>query len=120
MSNWVRYTPSSTLVTDPLDSQSSKLWPHWSSNPGLALLDEARSQSGSGFLLPASKATLRLELYVALLVLDVAAIALGFMTGNFLRFGRLLATPGLNYIIAFTPVFVALAFSSRAYTVEAL
>jgi len=83
--------------------------------------EESARRAGS---LPTSNrgplAIVRMRSYALLLAIDAAAIASGFLLANLVRFGSTLATPGLTYLAAFMPVFLALAFSQAAYSVEVL
>ncbi len=67
-----------------------------------------------------SKEKLRIQLYAALLAIDVGSIIAGFTLANFLRLGDPLARSGLDLVIAIVPIFVALAFSKQAYSLLAL
>ncbi len=67
-----------------------------------------------------SKQNLRVRLYAALLLLDCACIAFGFLLGNLFRFGDVLAAAGVNMIVVLLPLFVAFAFNSGAYCIDVL
>ena len=68
----------------------------------------------------ASKERLRLQLYASLLLLDLACLASGFLLANYVRFGELFGAPGLACIPLSAVLYVILAFSGRAYSVEVL
>ena len=68
----------------------------------------------------ASYENIRVRAYTSLLLIDVACLIVGFLAANFVRFGQLLATPGLSYLAAFVPVYAVIAFSQRAYALEIL
>src|SRR4051794_38851072 len=80
---------------------------------------EAPSAEGRWFK-PRSLFQLRLRSYGTLLLLDIASIAAGVLIANSLRFKEPLATTGLQYIVGFAPMFLALAFTGGAYAVEVL
>jgi exopolysaccharide biosynthesis polyprenyl glycosylphosphotransferase len=67
-----------------------------------------------------SKERLRLKLYISLLALDLAAIAAGFMIASLVRFGNPLEPAGARFILAFAPLYAALAFSGKAYSIKVL
>ena len=72
------------------------------------------------WLRPHSLSELRLRCYTALLLIDVASIAIGFLIADLVRFGEPFTTVGLQYTVDFGAVFLAVAFSSGAYAVEVL
>ncbi len=86
--------------------------------PRTADSEEARGQALR--IKPRSLAQLRLRSYGALLFLDLVAMAAGFLIANSMRFGQPLAATGLQYIVDFEPMFLALAFTGGAYAVEVL
>lgn len=65
-------------------------------------------------------AAARLRCYALLLAADLACLIVAFLLGNLVRFGDALATAGLNYLAIVVPVFVAMAFSNKAYSIESL
>lgn len=65
-------------------------------------------------------ASIRLRCYAALVSIDALAITIGFLFANLVRFGSPLAVPGLSYLAALLPVFLALSFSQAAYSVDVL
>jgi polysaccharide biosynthesis protein PslA len=67
-----------------------------------------------------SKERHRLRLYIGLLVLDVGFISIAFLVANYIRFGDLLAAPGLRCIPLTALLYIILAFSGRAYSIEVL
>jgi len=67
-----------------------------------------------------SKERLRVQVYAALLALDLASILLGFAMASMIRFRDPVAGPGIDLAFALAPVFVVLAFSRKAYSIEAL
>jgi exopolysaccharide biosynthesis polyprenyl glycosylphosphotransferase len=67
-----------------------------------------------------SKHGIRVQLYAALLVLDCACIALGFLLGNLIRFGEVLQPAGINMAVVTIPLFCAFAFNSGAYCIDVL
>jgi exopolysaccharide biosynthesis polyprenyl glycosylphosphotransferase len=79
-----------------------------------------RSTAREATLRPRSLGAIRVQSYLTLLGIDAAALAGGFILANLVRFGQPLAAPGLTYLMAFLPVFLALSFSSGAYSVEVL
>jgi len=86
--------------------------------------DCERPSDGSGILaahvVRDSKERTRILLYICLLLLDLAAISIGFMIGNLSRFIDATDPTGLNYILMLSPLYVLLAFTSRAYSIDAL
>ena len=70
--------------------------------------------------IPAPLEGVRLRSYATLLLIDVLAVAGGFLIANALWFGDAFAEAGLNYMAMFLPVFLAIAFSQNAYSVDAL
>ena len=72
------------------------------------------------WLHPKPLAQLRVHSYVALLLIDFLSIACGFIFANLLRFQTPLAAPGMQCIVAFGAVSIAIAFSSGAYAVDVL
>lgn len=67
-----------------------------------------------------SKERLRLQLYVAFLLLDLACIATAFLLANFARFADFLAPAGISYIPLAAALYAVLAFGGKAYSVEVL
>lgn len=89
-----------------------------------ALANDARAEHGSVAVeLPNpsnSKERTRLQLYVAILLLDLASIASAFLLANFARFADFLADPGVSYIPLAAALYAVLAFGGKAYSVEVL
>ena len=69
---------------------------------------------------PVSKESLRLRLYVALIVLDATAMILGFEAGNVVRFGTPIGAQGLNMCLMLLPIYLGTAINSRAYAMDVL
>ena len=69
---------------------------------------------------PSSKAALRLQLYVALFVLDIVLISTGFVLGDLFRFGYPPRMENLPTVIVMLPVYLLIAFYSGAYATEVL
>jgi lipopolysaccharide/colanic/teichoic acid biosynthesis glycosyltransferase len=67
-----------------------------------------------------SKEKLRLRLYTSLFFLDIFCIAASFALANLIRFGEPLHPQGLDMLVVLLPIFIGLAFSRRAYTIECL
>jgi lipopolysaccharide/colanic/teichoic acid biosynthesis glycosyltransferase len=80
--------------------------------------DRAASQSLPRFGF--SKERLRLRLYITLLALDLAAIAGAFLLAGLIRFGNPLEPAATRFILAFGPLYAALAFSGKAYSIKVL
>jgi exopolysaccharide biosynthesis polyprenyl glycosylphosphotransferase len=72
------------------------------------------------WLRPHSLAQLRVRSYAALLLIDIVSIASGFLVANVVRFGDPLAKVGLQYSVDLGAIFLAISFSSGAYSVEVL
>jgi exopolysaccharide biosynthesis polyprenyl glycosylphosphotransferase len=79
-----------------------------------------RQETRHPSLCPYSLAQLRLDSYVALLLIDMLSIACGFLLANLVRFDQPFATAGVQYTVEFGAVFLAIAFSSGAYAVDVL
>lgn len=71
-------------------------------------------------LFQASKERLRLRLYLALAGLDAAAVAIGFLTANLMRFGDPLNQQGLDMATMVLPLFLIASANTRAYSLAAL
>ncbi|MDB5690642.1 MAG: hypothetical protein JWL91_2518 [Sphingomonas bacterium] len=69
---------------------------------------------------PASKEPLRLRLYLALMLVDVAALFLGFVVANVLRFGVPFHSHGMNMALVLLPIYLGTAVNSRAYCLDVL
>jgi polysaccharide biosynthesis protein PslA len=67
-----------------------------------------------------SKERLRVQVYAVLLALDLSSILLGFAMASAIRFRDPFAGPGISLAFALAPVFTVLAFSRKAYSIEAL
>ncbi len=68
----------------------------------------------------ASCARIRLRCYVALFLLDAFALVFGFLCANLLRFGDLTHVAGLELLATLAPVYAAVSFSNRSYSIEVL
>ena len=69
---------------------------------------------------PVSKEPLRLKLYLAMMIVDALAMIGGFAIGNLFRFGDALAQQGINMCLVLLPVYLGVAFNSRAYSMDVL
>lgn len=69
---------------------------------------------------PVSKEPLRLRLYVGLMLVDAAALFLGFVFGNVVRFGAPFDSQGINIWLVLLPIYLGTALNSRAYGMDAL
>ena len=87
---------------------------------GLAVHGAGFAEARDGGRRPASKEALRVGLYLALMALDCAAIAIGFLLANGLRFGNVLAADGFSMGVALVPVYLGVALNSGAYGIEVL
>jgi exopolysaccharide biosynthesis polyprenyl glycosylphosphotransferase len=67
-----------------------------------------------------SKEVLRLRLYAALAAIDFASVTVAFLAATLVWRGELLHHQGLDVLGLVVPVFLLLAFSSRAYGIEVL
>jgi lipopolysaccharide/colanic/teichoic acid biosynthesis glycosyltransferase len=83
--------------------------------------------AGTGGLIPefaiparASKAGLRLRMYASLILADALALALAFMSVSLARFGNLLHPTSLNVLVILLPMYLVIAFNSRAYAIDVL
>ncbi len=81
---------------------------------------EVHSSHFQPWLHPKPLAQLRVHSYAALLLIDFLSIACGFIVANVLRFETPFATSGMQCIVAFGAVSIAIAFSSGAYAVDVL
>ena len=64
--------------------------------------------------------TLRLLLYLAQMLLDLAAIVAGFLIANILRHGEYLRSEDVKVALIAAPIYVFVAFYLRAYSSQAL
>jgi polysaccharide biosynthesis protein PslA len=64
--------------------------------------------------------SLRVRLCLTIFIVDVIAIFLGCMLGNFIRFGEPLAGAGMNLFALVLPIFAGLAINSDAYAADVL
>jgi exopolysaccharide biosynthesis polyprenyl glycosylphosphotransferase len=69
---------------------------------------------------PASRRTLRLQLYILLVALDLVCLILCFALGSFVRFGDIGGDSWRNMAMAAVPVYLAVGLNGRAYSLEAL
>jgi hypothetical protein len=69
---------------------------------------------------PKSKEALRLKLYAGLILLDIFCVICGFTIANGVRFENPFEERGWSYSAAILPLFIALAFATGAYSLEAL
>jgi lipopolysaccharide/colanic/teichoic acid biosynthesis glycosyltransferase len=69
---------------------------------------------------PVSKEPLRLRLYVGLMLVDTAALFLGFTFANMLRFGMPFDAQGMNMWLVLMPLYLGTALNSRAYGMDTL
>jgi lipopolysaccharide/colanic/teichoic acid biosynthesis glycosyltransferase len=69
---------------------------------------------------PVSKEPLRLRLYLAMMLVDTAALFMGFVFANVLRFGAPFHAHGLNMFLVLLPIYLGTALNSRAYGLDAL
>ena len=81
---------------------------------------EVLSSHFQPWLHPKPLAQLRVHSYAALLLIDFLSIACGFIVANVLRFETPFASSGMQCIVAFGAVSIAIAFSSGAYAVDVL
>jgi lipopolysaccharide/colanic/teichoic acid biosynthesis glycosyltransferase len=79
-----------------------------------------RKGGGRGPQAPASKEPLRLRLYLGLILADVAALFLGFVFANVLRFGTPLDPQGMNMWLVLLPIYLGTALNSDAYGMDVL
>jgi exopolysaccharide biosynthesis polyprenyl glycosylphosphotransferase len=63
---------------------------------------------------------LRVRLCLSILVVDCAAIFVGCLLGNLIRFGDPLAVQGLNLFMVVLPIYVGIAINSDAYSADVL
>lgn len=73
-------------------------------------------------LLPqtASKQRLRLQLYLSLMLLDLFCVVGSFILANYVRFGTPFETPESGLVAVLSPLFIVLAFNSKAYSMDVL
>jgi exopolysaccharide biosynthesis polyprenyl glycosylphosphotransferase len=67
-----------------------------------------------------SRETLRLSLYVGLVVLDLLSIAASFMLANGIRFGNPLHGQGFDMLAVLLPLYLVVAMYAGAYSLEVL
>jgi exopolysaccharide biosynthesis polyprenyl glycosylphosphotransferase len=78
--------------------------------------------SASAFVSPfrSSKAALRVKLYGALVVADALALIGAFVCANLVRFGTPLTVGATEVLIILLPIYLTIAFHSRAYAIDVL
>jgi len=62
----------------------------------------------------------RIRLYVALMMIDVIAISLGFLVASLFRDGQWLSFSGIDLAYPILPIYLIIAFNSEAYGRDAL
>lgn len=67
-----------------------------------------------------SKERLRFRLYALLILIDVLAITLAFVMGNFIRFDAPFHPQGHDMLALLLPMYLGLALNNRAYSIDAL
>jgi exopolysaccharide biosynthesis polyprenyl glycosylphosphotransferase len=72
------------------------------------------SQNGRG----SSKQNTRLNIYLIVMITDVAALFSAFLIANYVRFDRLMAGPGFKLFVLSAPIYLALALNSSAFSAE--
>jgi polysaccharide biosynthesis protein PslA len=71
-------------------------------------------------LRPSDLQAIRVRLCFLILLCDCAAILLGCIVGNLVRFGDPLMSPGMNLFAVVLPIFVGVAIISDAYAADVL
>ncbi len=64
--------------------------------------------------------SLRLRLYLGMILLDCAVIAASFLLANVVRFGRPLESYGINSLALVLPIYLAISFNNGAYSIRSL
>jgi exopolysaccharide biosynthesis polyprenyl glycosylphosphotransferase len=70
--------------------------------------------------LGSSRELMRLKLYVLLMAVDAAALALAFTLANAIRFGDPFYPDGIDMLTVVLPLFIGVALNSRAYSIDVL
>lgn len=71
-------------------------------------------------IIPPSKEALRVNLYIALLLIDGLAVTFGFALGGLFRFGDPFSEPAVDMMSVMIPVYIGIAINSRAFTIDVL
>src|SRR4249919_3493279 len=64
--------------------------------------------------------TLRLRLYLLMLVVDCAALAAAFLLANLVRYGRPFESYGVNTLALLLPIYLATSLNGGAYSIRSL
>ena len=73
-----------------------------------------------GRVRPSELQSMRLQLCMTILVVDCAAVFLGCVLGNVLRFGDPMAADGINLFAVVLPIYVGIAINSDAFAADVL
>src|SRR5690348_2630801 len=64
--------------------------------------------------------SLRLRLYLGMILLDCVVLAASFLLANVARFGRPFESYGLNSLALVLPIYLAISFNNGAYSIRSL